>query len=715
MKDTSATAITRPESEPTLEGDISLERPAVNWRSILLGFLGVLFICGLTPYNNYALNNTDLVGSLLPTGLLFFFALFIFAVNAPLYRWQPRYAFTSGELGLALAMTLVSCTLPAGGLMRYLPGNLIGMISQARVNYDYSAMLRQAHLPSWIFPTFKSSDPAVQGGEDVVRFFLHANRADPDTFAARVANVPWSAWITPAITWGIFLAAVYGAVVFMSCIFRRQWVENERLPFPIASIYLSLIEAPEKGHAFNKLFRSKSFWVAFAIVFAMHGFNALNKYYPKVVPAFPLNFDLSSVMANPPLFNASGEFKRQTIYFTTIGITYFVQTRTAFSLWFFFLLFQVETMSYAAGQREFTEGMQQDQFFGSLLVYAAMMLWLARQHLAIVAGQMLRPVRSGEPVGRYISYRWAGWGLLVCISVLVGWLVCAGASASGAMVIVVMLGIVFMVVARVVAETGLVYVMLDVPLCRPFVYAANDFPAMLQARTSFISFFFGTFLTGVLKHALRQSFSPYASHALRTTDAEFDSRKESPAKSSGLPVIVCLASALLVGYLVSGTATLYVQYNVPFSLDKKHETPLNGWGTVLMPKYFLLDGLRKWVPPANGGVEPHSRLGHCAFGVALMTALTFMSVRYTAWPFHPIGFLLAYSLALRWMWFSIFLGWLAKVVVLRLGGGSLFRQSRSFFLGMIAGEAGAAAFWLCISVLLHMMGHEFISIQILLT
>ena len=429
----------------------------MNGRSILLGLLGVLFICGLTPYNNYALNNTDLVGNFLPTGLLFFFAVFIFLVNAPLYRWAPRFAFSSSELAVALAMTLVSCTLPAGGLMRYLPGNLMGIISGAHGSHDNSEVLRSAIFQAGCFrrsrapilphrgqrgrrPTLPPCAPAgnrqscrALGQRSLGRLSQH--RPSPGEFSSR-----------PCMA----------LVAVLACIFRRQWVENERLTFPLASIYLSLIEAPEPGKSFNGLLRSKSFWIAFLGIFFVHALNALNKYNPRVVPAIPLSFDLHSIMSNPPLSNTASEFKSQTIYFTTVGTTYFVQSRTAFSLWFFFVLYQVVLMFYAAHQQDFTQGMQTDQFFGSLALYGGVMLWLARRHLANVAAQMIRGARAGDPIGRYLSYGVTGWGLLVCLAAMVIWLVFAGTTVAGGVVLVGMMMLIFLVVARVVAETGLI-------------------------------------------------------------------------------------------------------------------------------------------------------------------------------------------------------------------------------------------------------------------
>jgi hypothetical protein len=74
------------------------------------------------------------------------------------------------------------------------------------------------------------------------------------------------------------------------------------------------------------------------------------------------------------------------------------------------------------------------------------------------------------------------------------------------------------------------------------------------------------------------------------------------------------------------------------------------------------------------------------------------------WPFHPLGFLMAYSYPMQVLWFSVFVGWLAKVVLTRLGGSDALRKARALFIGLILGEVGAAAFWLLVSLLLNAMG-----------
>jgi hypothetical protein len=51
------------------------------------------------------------------------------------------------------------------------------------------------------------------------------------------------------------------------------------------------------------------------------------------------------------------------------------------------------------------------------------------------------------------------------------------------------------------------------------------------------------------------------------------------------------------------------------------------------------------------------------------------------------------------LWFSVLLGWLAKVVILRLGGLGVYRAALPFFLGLILGDVLNAVVWIVLGAL----------------
>ena len=79
------------------------------------------------------------------------------------------------------------------------------------------------------------------------------------------------------------------------------------------------------------------------------------------------------------------------------------------------------------------------------------------------------------------------------------------------------------------------------------------------------------------------------------------------------------------------------------------------------------------------------RLMFMAIGAMVMAGLTFVRYRANWWPVHPIGFTVASTLPIRSSAFSVFLGWAAKFVILKLGGIRAYRTAQPFFIGMIMG------------------------------
>lgn len=689
--------------DPTADAKLK-PRQAVTPRSVLLGLAGVVFICALTPYNDYAMGNTFLVGNFLPIGMLLFFAFFLLLVNAPLWRWNPRRALPAGELSVALGMTLVACALPSSGLMRYLPSGLVGIHHSAGANPNHRALLETVALPDWLLPSLQGETVLERSTDPVISRYVGRTPEDQQGWLS-LAGVPWRAWIRPAFTWGILVALIYGAVLSLMFIVRRQWAENERLPFPLATVYLSLIETPPPGRFLNPLFASRGFWIAFATVFLLHGLNASHAYFPKV-PEIPLGYNFGPLVAGTSLRFSEMGFRQNQLYFVMLGITFLLQTRIAFSLWFFYVLYNLTLVLYP---RDFTQVMRQDQSLGAVLVFAATVLWIGRHHWWMVLRCMFGRRRPNDPDAGYVPYGVAGWIVVACASGIVGWLGFAGVSIGLAIAITVIMLTLMLLIARVVAETGLIFAQFPVFGARPFAYAAT-LPAqpILPAPRGI---FFANWFQQLFTHDLRESLSPYALNATRTADhAAFDGK---PQWRRALPFVGALALALFVGYFVAGASTLWTEYRYAATLNAEAVSPINGYGIESSVRYVILDSSLPYVPPRQGPSEVHSQIGHFAFGAILTAFLATMRILVAWWPLHPVGYLLAYTYPVSRIWFSVFVGWLLKVLIVRFGGSRLVQGARPFFLGLIIGEAGAAAFWVLVSIAANLLGLEYVKVSLL--
>jgi hypothetical protein len=174
-------------------------------------------------------------------------------------------------------------------------------------------------------------------------------------------------------------------------------------------------------------------------------------------------------------------------------------------------------------------------------------------------------------------------------------------------------------------------------------------------------------------------------------------------RSSSLPLVAAMAWALLVGFIVSAAASLWCYYNFALPLNKDASVMENHWGAYELPRQYIGNHV---VDHATGRFPPkaHSPALQMTAGAVITGVLQYGALRFSGWPFMPVAYLVSHTWYIRIAWWSILLGWLAKVLILRFGGASLYQQLRPVFVGLIVGEALAAGFWLLVAMVRVSMG-----------
>src|SRR5438876_6508982 len=137
------------------ERDVQLTpRPSrsITVRSILVGTIAALLVCGLTPYNDYVLSDTDLTAGFMPLGAILIEFLLIVAINAPLHKWAPRFALRGGELAVIVLMTLVASGVPSWGLMRFFIPTPVAPFHVGASDEAFWKPFAAMNLPAYLFP-----------------------------------------------------------------------------------------------------------------------------------------------------------------------------------------------------------------------------------------------------------------------------------------------------------------------------------------------------------------------------------------------------------------------------------------------------------------------------------------------------------------------------------------------------------------------------------
>jgi hypothetical protein len=180
-------------------------------------------------------------------------------------------------------------------------------------------------------------------------------------------------------------------------------------------------------------------------------------------------------------------------------------------------------------------------------------------------------------------------------------------------------------------------------------------------------------------------------------------------KRLGLPITL----ALVVGCAAAVMVTLRCQYSYPTPASDTALPQRNYFGAELIPRRDVSSGFIDF----NRGrfsPKPHSSVLQFGIGFTSTVLLEIASLRWAGWPLLPVGYVTSHGSFIENAWFSIFLGWLAQLVIVRLGGASLFQKARPVFIGIIFGECLAAGIWLMVNAAIVLNGGDPQSVKFLL-
>lgn len=673
-------------ARPAAMDDPPLSHPTERrsgWRGILVGAIGVVLICGLTPINDFAFSDTSLSAGYLPVGAVLVLFLLVVAINAPLHRFAPRQALTMRELGIVTLMLMIGSSFPNWGMMKFFIPTPVAPFHIGASDPEYWKAFKAIGLPDWLFPV-----PGIEqgiGDPIVRRFYTGIPEGD---------SLSLTPWIKPLFAWGVFLIAMIATLIAIARIVIHQWMINERLPFPLVEVQAALIESPKPGSALNRLFRSPTLWVGLMSVFVIHSLTTANSYQP-LVPTVPLGYDFSAIFADPPLASLPTKVKAAKISFMVVGATYFIRSRVAFSVFGIYLLVSLVDVARASVGIEPNSAAQADQHLGGCIAFILGIAWIGRHHWATV-------FRNAVGRGESSEYRLTFWVAVVGLATMLGWFTIVGVQPGMALLTVLFILGAHLVVSRVVAETGIPFYRSSVTVSQVYSNLPINWFTGRSIFMSNVGMVLGPLTT-------RDGIMGFATQGLGIANRSGIGEAPRERRLLGAAIL----AAVLIGVPVAAASTLYCHYTYPTPAVATITPQGNYFGAEYIP---LRDVGNPFKDFSDGTFadKPHNPWLNMGIGFAITSVLQVCVLRFANWPLLPVGFVTSHGAFVANAWFSIFVGWLAKALIVRLGGAGLYSRMLPLFIGIILGEALAAGALLAVNAIAVMNGYESQTVKFLL-
>jgi len=607
----------------------------------------VVLSCAGFYFGNYGYQIVQALawgGTLLTLGGVFvLFVATVLAAGLGLI-WR-RLRLQRAELLVIFVMTTISGAIGGSGFVAFMVPLLPAGHYYATTENNWEAFFE--HIPWWL----TVNDPRA------IKAFYEANGTLYSLATLR-------AWAAPLTFWLIFLTLLVLGTWALSNLISEQWVSRERLTFPLAQLPLAMTDAaPHKGFWTNRLM-----WIGFAIPLVLQSCNYINYLHPAFpgiwLKARPVGEALTSMplAAIKPVHIAFFPF--------VIGVGYLLSLETSLSCWLFFWVRKAERVLCAAfglGGGGTGEGIMQlplinQQGTGALLALGAATLWIAYR---VARGSLTSPRPEGVQV---VSSQTSLIILAIALVGLVAMSHAAGMPIIIATSVFILRWLMALAWGRVAAETGSGWIVQTSGHVHDAVIAATGTVGLAPTALPMV--------------VMLRSFSRHQDERFPQLLAAYKLKElgDIPRKQ--------LRDAFVIAILISILFTTWTH------LDTYYR---HGAAMAATRSWYTSEGMGIWTTMRSWTDLPQGRdlwqIGGYLFGGAVALLLRGARLSIPSWPLHPLGYALAHTGSMGYMWMPFLIAWLIKSAVLHYGGFKVYQRLVPFFMGLIMGDFVAAGLW----------------------
>lgn len=486
-------------------------------------------------------------------------------------------------------------------------------------------------------------------------------------------GIPWREWRDPVIFWLGYVLLLLGGTMAIAVIMRRQWIENERFPLPVAQIPIRMLgldrpPGPEANNAaLPAIWKDRLMWAAFGITV----FWCLMKVwaaYNSSVPNLSINVPIGPYFSDPSWGEMwSGVNLKVCSIF--LGLALFMELNILLTIVIGFFLFRAQYwFGYAQGLTSMSEyPFHPDQVNGAYLAYGLLVLFFARKYLWSVLRIAVRGYRPEDGAREAISYRSCLIGLILCYAGVAWWADWAGLGVGGMLLFYSVMLLVSLVAAKLRAECG-------VPFSTYFPWSILLLVPLLGGSSLVVPGGF-IFLCVIAELLVIRPFLLLP--GIQVEVLEMGRRAGVVPRHLLYVCVLGIVGAWLIGgwFLLSNAySTGLDDMNVPnSSVAKPHW--FNSYNSyirkadqaAIAPGPDAVEasaGKKFWSDPGVWGT---------AYGAGTVSLVAVLRQYFAGFWFHPIGMIVGSTWMAQEAWGSLLLAWLIRLLVLKIGGAASVR------------------------------------------